>query len=269
MVLDGGAVTLVRATVRSIQLAGYFLKFGGELVLKRPATREARAAWLHRFCSSAMRGLGIGVDVVGSYPERGILISNHTGYVDIVTYAALHPCVFCSKAEVRTWPGMGWLATMAGTVFVERGRGGSALEAKSEMQAAVDAGVPVVFFPEGTTTNGTELLPFHSGLLAQAMALGAPVTVAFLHYTLTEDNGPGATVENDVCYWGDVSLLRHIVRFLGLRGVRVEVRFAAQPLALAAGENRKQFAVEARSAVFALAEQAGRSLRDAAAKPGG
>ena len=66
-------------------------------------------------------------------------------------------------------PVLGWMTTMAGTVYVARGHGGSAAKARSGMQAAADAGLPVVFFPEGTTTNGSELLKFHSGLLAQAM----------------------------------------------------------------------------------------------------
>ena len=102
----------------------------------------------------------------GRFPEGGgALISNHLGYADIIVYAAMHPCVFCAKAEIRKWPVVGWLATKAGTVYIQRGRGGSALKAKAEMQAAVDEQLPVVFFPEGTTTNGETMLPFHSGLL--------------------------------------------------------------------------------------------------------
>jgi len=266
--LNGGTVALVRAALRSIQLAGYFLRFGTELIVKRPATRQARADWINRFCASAMRGLGVSVSVSGSFPAQGALISNHTGYLDIVTYAALHPCVFCAKAEIRRWPLMGWMTAMAGTVYLERGRGGSALQAKSEMQAAVDAGVPVVFFPEGTTTNGTTLLPFHSGLLAQLMAVGAPVTAAYVRYRLTEDNGPGVTVEDTVCYWGDISILRHIFRFMGLRGVHADVFFDTVPVIQANdGSNRKEAAIRAREAVLALAEEAGSPLREPAAMP--
>jgi 1-acyl-sn-glycerol-3-phosphate acyltransferase len=233
-----------------------FVVFGAELVVKRPATREQRADWLHRFCARAMRRLKIDISVVGTFPERGAVISNHLSYVDIVVFATLHPCVFVSKAEIRRWPVVGWMTTMSGTVYVERGHGGSAMRARRGMQAALDAGLPVVFFPEGTTTNGSHLLKFHSGLLAQVLDGGSPVMAASLRYSFGEDNGPGVSVEDDVCYWGDRNMLAHIFKFLGLRGVRAEVRFADGPVAFSSDRlHRKPAAVEARAAVAALRNQ--------------
>jgi 1-acyl-sn-glycerol-3-phosphate acyltransferase len=241
------------SVVRSIKLVGYFVRFGGELLLKRPASREARADWLHRFCATALAGLGVRLTVEGQFPARGALIANHLSYVDIVVFAAINPCVFCSKAEIQHWPVVGWLATMAGTVFVERGKGGSALKAGGGMKAAAEAGLPVVFFPEGTTTNGRALLPFHSGLLAQAMTIDEPVTAASLRYSLDRENAPGVSVEDDVCYWGDRSMWPHVFKFLGLNGVHATVRFAERPIRFSADElHRKAAAVEARTAVMAL-----------------
>ena len=233
---------------------GMFVVAGTELAVKRPQTREARADWLHRFCARAMRGLGIEIRVEGGFPERGAVISNHLSYLDIVVFAALHPCVFVSKAEIAAWPVVGWMTTMSGTVYVERGHGGSALKARRGMQATVDAGLPVVFFPEGTTTNGGELLKFHSGLLAQAMESGAPVTAAYLQYSFGVENRAGVSLADDVCYWGDRKMLGHIFTFLGLRGVKAEVRFAEGPIAFSSdGLHRKLAALEARAAVNALA----------------
>ncbi len=230
-----------------------FVVAGTELAVKRPATREQRADWLHRFCARALRDLGIEVRVVGAYPERGAVISNHLSYVDIVVFAALHSCVFVSKAEIRSWPVVGWMTTMSGTVYVERGHGGSAMQARKGMQEAVDAGLPVVFFPEGTTSNGSQLLKFHSGLLAQLIDGGAPVTAAYVRYEFAEENGRGVSVGDDVCYWGDRNMLAHIFKFLGLRGVQAEVRFAERPIAFSSdGLHRKMAAVEARAAVAAV-----------------
>ena len=184
------------------------------------------------------------------------MISNHLSYVDIVVFAAMHPCVFVSKAEIARWPVVGWMTTMSGTVYVERGHGGSAMRARKGMQAAVDAGLPVVFFPEGTTSNGSHLLKFHSGLLAQVIDGGSPVTAAHLRYSFADENGRDVSVANDVCYWGNRNMLAHIFKFLGLRGVRAEVRFAEEPIAFSSdGLHRKMAAVEARSAVAALAAQ--------------
>ena len=249
-------MSVVRSLIRSIKLAGYFVRFGGALLVARPATRQARAEWLHCFCRAALDGMGVELTVEGGFPGRGAVISNHLSYLDIVVFAALHPCVFCSKAEIEKVPVLGWMTTMAGTIYVERGRGGSALRAKTEMQAAADAGLPVVFFPEGTTTNGRDLLPFHSGLLAQAMGCGEPVTASFVRYTLDADNGPGVTAEDDVCWWGDRSMWAHVFRFLGLRGAHATVRFGAEPIHFSSDVlHRKAAAVEARDAVIELCRE--------------
>jgi 1-acyl-sn-glycerol-3-phosphate acyltransferase len=234
-----------------------FVEAGAELLVRHPATREARADWLHRFAARAIRRLGIEVDVIGEFPERGAVISNHLGYLDIVVFAALHPCVFVSKVEVQAVPVLGWMTTMAGTVYVARGHGGSAVKARGGIQAAADAGLPVVFFPEGTTTNGSGLLKFHSGLLAQAMESGIPITAAYINYSLPE--GSSATVGDAVCYWGDAKMLPHIFRFLGLRGVRAEMRFASEPIRFSSDVmHRKMAAIESRAAVAALGCHDGR-----------
>ena len=234
-----------------MKLAGLFCYATTELLVTRPATRELRAEWLHRFCARAMKRMGIRVRVVGRYPERGAVITNHLGYLDIVTLAALHRCVFVSKAEIQKWPLLGWMTTLSGTVYVERGRGGSAMRAQSGMQAAAEAGLPVVFFPEGTTSNGETVMKFHSGILALAIESGEPVTAGYLRYRLTEDNGPGVTVADDVCYWGDTVLAVHVFRLLGLRGVEVEVRFADGPIVFSGDVGqRKKAAEEARAAVM-------------------
>ena len=250
---------VVRSAVRTLKLGWYFLRFGVELAVTQPKTRQAQADWLHRFCRTAMRGLGLPLTVEGTYPTRGALISNHLGYLDIVVYAALSPCVFVSKAEIEHWPLLGWFARMSGTVFVERGKGGSAARAVAGLKAASEAGIPVVFFPEGTTTNGQELLPFHSGLLAQVLEAGEPVTPAFVQYALNPAaarmNGPGVSAQDDVCYWGDINIVKHIFRFFGLYGASGHVRIGSEPIHFSVGtEQRKVAADEARGAVLALSD---------------
>ena len=237
----------------------YFARYGVELLVTRPQTRVERAAWLHRFCSATLKGMGIALSVEGEMPAHSAVISNHLGYLDIVVFAAIHPCVFCSKAELARVPVLGWFVRMAGTVFVERGQGGSALKAKGDMEGAFRDGLPVVFFPEGTTTSGEQMLEFRSGLLAQAMGAGMPVTPAFLRYRFDQPNGT-ATIADDVHYWGDGSMWPHIWRFVSLRGVRAQVRFAPAPIAFGHGvEDRKEAAVEARVAVVTLGREAGYS----------
>lgn len=233
-----------------------FVVAGAEFVVRRPKTREARAVWLNRFAARTVRRLGIEISAVGAFPERGAVIANHLGYMDIVAFAALHPCVFVAKAEMESWPMLGWITTMAGTVYVARGHGGSATKAQHGMKAAMDAGLPVVFFPEGTTSDGSTLLKFHTGLLAQAMSSGFPITAAHVRYSLGAGNARGFSVAKDMCYWGDAKMVPHVFRFLGLHGAKVEVRFAEQPIRFSGDTlHRKLAAIEARGAVLELAQQ--------------
>lgn len=249
-------MNFLRSLWRSVQLVGLFTVACTELILRRPKTREARADWLHRFAARTVRRLRIEISAVGEFPEHGAIIANHLGYMDIVAFAALHPCVFVAKAEMESWPALGWMTTMAGTVYVARGHGGSAAKARYGMQSAMANDLPVVFFPEGTTTDGSTLLKFHTGLLAQAMACGAPVTAAFIRYGIGAGNKANISVGKDMCYWGDAKLVPHIFRFLGLREVKVEVRFAEQPIQFSGDAlHRKVVALEARTAVLELAEQ--------------
>lgn len=249
-------MSVLRSLARSIQLAGYFARYGVELLIRRPATREDRADWLHRFAAAAVQGMGIEIEVEGSFPEHGAMISNHLSYLDIVVYAALRPCVFVSKIEVANYPILGWMTTMAGTVYVARGQGGSAAKAKAGMDAALHAGLPVVFFPEGTTSNGSGMLKFHGGLLSQILAANAAVTAGHLCYSMDADNGE-ATVSDDICYWGDdVQLLPHIFGLLGLTGVKAHVRFAEAPILFTSHPgDRKRAAQEAWVAVAELSQK--------------
>jgi 1-acyl-sn-glycerol-3-phosphate acyltransferase len=249
-------VIFFRSLVRILLVVWTFAMGFAELLITRPATRELRAEWLHRFCKKATKRFGIEITSVGTFPERGALITNHQSYIDILVLAALHRCVFVSKAEIAKWPVVGWMTTMAGTLYVHRGRGGSADRARAGMQEVADSGLPVVFFPEGTTTNGQEMLKFHSGILAQAMLVDEPVTAAYIQYSLGEGNAPGASVADDVAFWGDQTMWPHMWRFVGLRNVRVKVRFADGPIAFSSDVlHRKQVAVEAREAVLRLAPE--------------
>ncbi len=248
-------MALFRSLNRVLMLIWYFGGATIEVILHRPRTPREGAEWLHRFCARVMTAFGVTLSVEGEFPERGALITDHSSYLDIVSLAALKPVVFFSKAELEHAPIVGFLAKSAGTVFVERGAGGSSVRARTGLKSAAEARVPVVFYPEGTTTNGTYLLPFRSGLLGEALAAEEPVTAAHIRYTLDVDNGPGVSVEDDVCYWGDVSLLSHVLKFVGLRGVHVWVKIAPAPIKFSAEAlaDRKVAAVEAREAVLTLA----------------
>ncbi len=227
-----------------------------EVLIKRPRTRAERAAWLSLIGNRLCRTQEITYQTVGPVPTHGAVITNHLTYVDILVHAAMRPCVFVSKIELRSTPVLGWISMMAGTVYVARGAGGSAAKAAEGMGKGFRDGLPVVFFPEGTTGVGdVPVLPMRSGLLSQAIALEQPITAGFIHYDLTPfDLARGKSTRNDV-HWGDQTLWQHIWNFVDLHGLHVTVHFAGQPIAFTpeAVAHRKIAAEEASAAVAALA----------------
>jgi 1-acyl-sn-glycerol-3-phosphate acyltransferase len=226
------------------------------VLLTRPKTRAARAAWLTRLTSRVMKTINLTFTAVGPVPMSGAVISNHLTFFDIFFHAALRPCVFVSKIELRRMPLLGWISMMSGTVYVERGAGGSASKAAEGMGRGFRDGLPVVFFPEGTTgVDPRAIMTFRSGLLAQAMMLDQPVICAYIHYDFSApDLAAGKTPEHDF-YWGHQSLPRLIWDVLGLHAIHGIIKFSDHPIAFSpeAIANRKLAAEEARAAMLALA----------------
>jgi 1-acyl-sn-glycerol-3-phosphate acyltransferase len=240
---------------RALKVVSVFAYQLAKLVLTRPHTRPERAAWLTGLCRAALRAVDVTYSTEGPVPMHGAVITNHLSYVDILVHAAIRPCVFVSAIETRKLPLLGWISMMAGTIYVVRGAGGSAEKAAEGMAKGFRDKLPVVFFPEGTTGVGDEpVMPFHSGLLAQALEAGAEVTPGFLHYDLAPiDLARGKSARDDV-HWGPQLLLPHISNFLGLHALHVEMRFAPAPIAFSpqAYVDRKRAAQEARAAVLAI-----------------
>ncbi len=184
-------------------------------------TLADRAAWLHRCCKLVLRRLGFGVRVLGAPPQSGLLVSNHLSYLDILIYGATVPCIFVSKVEVRSWPVLGLLASLGGTVFVDRRSAASAADAAQRIQELLAAGILVLIFPEGTSSDGSEVLRFQSPLFEPAIRASAPATAATIGY-LAE---PHAT-EAELCYYGDISFTPHLLQILRLPKISATVAFA-------------------------------------------
>jgi len=210
------------------------------------ASRGASAEWLHQISMRALRALDIGLETEGERPTIGLVVSNHLSYLDIIVYSAALPCVFVSKAEVEQWPVFGRYARWAGSVFVRRHDRSDAARANASVADTLREGVPVLLFPEGTTTDGQHLLRFHSTMLQPAIDVGAAVTPASIRYELAES---GTTSE--VAWWGAMPLLPHMWRLLGLDGLRAHVVFGEPTAPLS---DRKQFSAVLHERVMALRE---------------
>jgi 1-acyl-sn-glycerol-3-phosphate acyltransferase len=223
-------VRFVRSVVRSVLLVAMLLAATIDLWIKRPKYGAGGAVWIHGWCRRIVSVMGIKVTVTGKLPESGAVVSNHLSYLDILLYSATRPFIMVAKTEIKGWPILGRLTAQAGTVYVDRGGGPPTYPAVNRAMAeAYQRGLPVLFFPEGTTTNGQEVLPFRRGLFHSVLNNGIELRTAALRFSMDEDNG-GATVADDVCWWGDAYFAPHIFKCLGLKGLAAHIDFNDIPV---------------------------------------
>lgn len=182
--------------------------------------RAARARWLHRCSVRALRVLNIHLTVRGPLPSGGLIAANHLSYLDIVTLSAALPCVFVSKLEVADWPLFGAFARRSGTLFLDRGKRHAVGGIAGQMREVLASGMPLVFFPEGTSTSGDDVLPFKTSLFEPVAELRCPVVAAAIDYAL-----PGGSVRDEIHWWGTMALVPHVLHLFGLRRIDVTIRF--------------------------------------------
>lgn len=182
------------------------LKRVGELSVpiigEHPDLLHLRAARLQKISRALLFHLQISIQTRGEIPNRGLLVSNHVSFVDIMLLSALNPLVFVSKSEVARWPIIGTIAVKSGTLFIERQKRSDVSRINEALSHAFDAGVLACIFPEGTSSDGTRVLPFQPSLLQPAISAQLPVCPAHIRYET--ESGVRA---DDIAYFGDRNLL--------------------------------------------------------------
>lgn len=206
--------------------------------------------WLVREWTRKMLGiLGVELVVLGNPPERGplLLVANHISWLDILVMNAARPARFVSKADVRRWPVLGALVTGAGTLYIERESRRDAMRVVHRVAESLRNADLVAVFPEGTTGDGRELLPFHANLLQAAIAASAPSLPVGLRYRdrLTGERSDGPL------FIGDTTLLQSIWSTLRDSDVQAVVQYGEAQRAQ--GRDRRAWAVDLRGEVARLA----------------
>ena len=172
------------------------------------------------FCARMLALLGIALHSSGeAQPAPVLLVANHISWLDILAINAVQPARFVAKADVRRWPIMGWMVACGGTLFIERERKRDALRVVHQVAAALMAGEILAVFPEGTTSDGHGLLPFHANLLQAAIATEAPVQPIALRFSDAH-----SAVSAAAAFVGETTLLESMGRVLWADSLRATVQ---------------------------------------------
>lgn len=233
--------------------------------LLRIAVHVLRGAWLIRFRLQGLESdqkqvlirawaldllawLAIKLEAPALPAQHGpvLLVANHISWIDIVVLLATSPCRLVSKADVHHWPLIGPMAAAMGTVFIERESRRDAMRVVHHMAEAFREDAVLAVFPEGTTGDGRELLPFHGNLLQAAIATDTPVQPLALRY---EDAASGV-LSRAPAYIGDDSLLHTLWRTLRTPGLQVRLTVGLPEHAQ--GRERRQWAQDLRQGITAL-----------------
>lgn len=204
-----------------------------------------RSAWPHRALWWVARVAGVRVETRGTALRSNVLfLANHVSWLDIMIVAGETGAAFVSKAEVRRWPVLGWLASLGGTVFVERGDRRGVRGQADALRTALASGRPVGLFPEGTTEGAREVLPFKASLLS---SLFPPIPGVRVQ-PVAIDYGEALA---EIAWVGDESAGANAKRVLARRG-RIDVTLSfLEPVDPEALADRKALAAAARAEVIA------------------
>jgi len=213
------------------------------------AQREAYIQW---WATKMLRTMGIALRVEGT-PRAGgtLMVLNHVSWLDIMAVHAVCPRArFVSKADVRQWPLVSRLVDAAGTLYLERERKRDALRVVHLMASALTAGEMVAVFPEGTTSDGRALLPFHANLLQAAIATGTPVQPVALRFSDRHD----AVMSRAIEFVGETTLLQSLWRVAGGDDVTVHVQLL--PAVASVGAERRALSESLRARIGVALDQA-------------
>jgi len=218
------------------------------VVRNRAARLRIAPKWIRAWCRGSSMIIGLKCHVHGAIPTGPALLApNHMGYADFLVFGGATPCFILSRADLRSWPGIGALVAASENPTVTRRRGRDIRESAAQMTERLAIGKPILVFLEGTSTGGDRVLPFMPSFLQPVIDSGAPIVPIGLQWQARD---PRVNIAEDVAYWKDHKFGPHTWRLLGMRGITAHIRIG-EPIH-PNGKSRRQLAEETRNAVCEL-----------------
>ena len=229
---------------------------------------ESRQWHIRRWSRRLLGICGITVEVQGLQPGQApphgaMVVCNHISWLDIYVINSWQPVRFVAKSEIRDWPVIGWLCAQTGTIFIERARKRDAHRVLHAITDVMLQGDLVCVFPEGTTTDGASVLPFHANLMQAPISGGLPVQPVGLAY-LDAATGQPTTAP---AYIGDLTLLQTLDAIL--RAPPIIARLCFAPALTATSASRRELAEAAREVVTHLSQGAQQHAAELAGRVNG
>src|SRR5713226_6942735 len=232
--------------VRLTRLAPHLVRGLAIAWLRYPKLSEAeRQVKKRRWSNTLLSILAVSVrekNAPKGLPGRCMLVLNHISWLDIFVIDAKFPATFIAKSEVRGWPVVGWLCTLVGTLYIERGKRSAAVRARQMVAAELERGALVAVCPEGITTFGRSLEPFHAALFQPALDAAAtlqPVALRYLDSAGRHTDAAG--------YVGETSLLESVWTIVSTRHMVAEFNLLA-PISVHA-QTRRSLAEKTETAI--------------------
>jgi len=240
----------LRFTLRVIPVVVWLLLGLATVTLAFPIIpMRWRSALNHAWSRVLMALCGVQMRVLGSPVLHGpvLWVANHVSWIDIFCLNSVRSTAFVAKREIRQWPIIGWLVAGAGTIFIERGSRQALRHVGEQMQQRLRRGEAVGLFPEGTTSAGFDVMPFHASLFEAAIRARVdiqPVALRFYQHGRRSDVA---------AFTGDQTLAANMWQLLGATGICVELEFLPPHAAAQCQDlGRHGIAVATRGAIQAV-----------------
>ncbi|RBA25193.1 lysophospholipid acyltransferase family protein [Herminiimonas fonticola] len=206
----------------------------------------SRNRCIKKWSSALLAILHIKVELqvqAGAAPvQRALIVANHVSWLDIFVINSQNPCRFVAKADIRSWPALGWLCAQGGTIFIARGKQREVRRVYEGLVSSIEAGERIAFFPEGTTAAQGAVLPFHPNLFEAAIEARVPVQPYAIRYI--DEQGE---LHRAADFIGDMTFVDSMLLIMKTR--KMTAQLIMLPSMTTSGAHRRELAQQTRATI--------------------